>query len=186
MTASVPWPRASAENVRIIQTQIGSATGRNANGGTRPFVSARAQTPDRSSAQRKTRVPRPTQTPAAAPSNAHLRVLMSRAVCSVYQRLSSERRGDSSREAKPRSRANRSRRRGDIRCDKRIPRVREQAHDNVRDLSISRSVVQVPWVGSKTTTYWSVLKSSLDLEGHVAMVPRRPRTWWLRPATDSA
>jgi len=101
--------------VRIIQTQIGSATGRNTNGGTRPFASERAQSPDRSSAHRKTRVPRPTHTPAATPSNAHLRVLMSRAVCSVYQRLSSERRGDSSRKAKPRSRANRSRRRRNIR-----------------------------------------------------------------------
>src|SRR5580700_3446017 len=115
MTASVPWPRASAENVRTIHTQVGSATGRNTNGGARPFVSARAHSPDRSSAHRKTRVPRPTQTPAAAPSNAHFRVLISRAVCSVYQRLSSERRGDSSPEAKPRSRVNRSRKPSDIR-----------------------------------------------------------------------
>src|ERR1700730_3534099 len=55
--------------------------------------------------------PFPTHTPAAPPSNAHLRVLISRAVCSVYQRLSSERRGDSSRKAKPGQRASRSRRR---------------------------------------------------------------------------
>ena len=114
MTASVPCPRASGENVRMSQTQSGSATGRNTNGGTRPSVSARAQPAERSSADRKTRVPRPTQTPAAAPSSAHLRVLISRAVCSVYQRLSSERRGDSSRKAKPRSRASRSRKRSDI------------------------------------------------------------------------
>src|ERR1700731_2996097 len=71
--------------------------------------------------------PFPTHTPAAAPSNAHLRVLISRAVCSVYQRLSSERRGDSSRETKPRSRANRSRRPEDILSDKPIRRAAEQA-----------------------------------------------------------
>lgn len=34
---------------------------------------------------RKTLVPRPTQTSAAVPSKAHLRVLTSRAVCSLYQ-----------------------------------------------------------------------------------------------------
>ena len=36
-------------------------------------------------ALRKTLVPRPTQTSAAVPSKAHLRVLTSRAVCSLYQ-----------------------------------------------------------------------------------------------------
>src|SRR3954466_6265220 len=114
MTASVPWPRASAENLRIIQTQIGRAIGSNTKTGTRPFVSARAQAADRSSAHRNTRVPRPTQTPAAAPSSAHLSVLISSAVCSVYHRLSSARRGDSSRRVRRWKRANRSRRRGDI------------------------------------------------------------------------
>src|SRR5258708_34554372 len=111
MTAAVPGPGASEENVRMSQTQIGGAIGKNTNAGTRPAVSTRAQSAERLRAHRKTRVPSPTHTPAAAPSNAHLRVLISRAVCSVYQRLSSERRGDSSREAKPRNRVNRSRRR---------------------------------------------------------------------------
>ena len=65
MTASVPWPRASAAKVRMIQTQSGSATGRKMKTGTRPGVSARAQSAERARAQRKTRVPRPTQTPGA-------------------------------------------------------------------------------------------------------------------------
>ena len=94
---------ASAAKVRMIQTQIGSATGRKMKTGTLTGVSARTQSAERSSAQRNTRVPRPTQTPAMAPSIAHLSVLMSSAVCSVYQRVSSESRGDSSRKAKPRS-----------------------------------------------------------------------------------
>src|SRR5262249_15706795 len=84
----------------MIQTHSGRATGRKTNGGTRPGVSACAQSRDRSRDQRKTRVPRPTQTPAAAPSTAHFNVLISSAVCSVYQRLSSARRGESSRTAR--------------------------------------------------------------------------------------
>ena len=69
------------------QTQSGSAIGKKTNTGTRPSVSARAQSADRLRAHKKMRVPRPTHTPAAAPSRAHLRVLISSAVCSVYQRL---------------------------------------------------------------------------------------------------
>ena len=127
MTASVPWPRASAAKVRMIQTQSGSATGRKMKTGTRPGVSARAQSAERARAQRNTRVPRPTQTPAMAPSIAHLSVLMSSAVCSVYQRVSSARRGDSSRKTMPRSRINRARRPENIRYTKRTRRVRSTA-----------------------------------------------------------
>ena len=130
MTASVPWPRASAAKVRMIQTQSGSATGRKMKTGTRPGVSARAQSAERARAQRKTRVPRPTQTPAMAPSIAHLSVLMSSAVCSVYQRVSSARRGDSSRKTMPRSRSSRARRPEDIRLCPAYPKRRSHAPDN--------------------------------------------------------
>src|SRR5258708_6216924 len=126
MTASVPWPRASGENVRISQTQIGSAIGRRTKGGKRPGVSARAQSADRLRAHKNTRVPRPTHAPAAAPRNAHLTVLISRAACSVYHRLSSERRGGSSRDAEPRNRATKPRTtagsRGRRRAHERRPR----------------------------------------------------------------
>src|SRR5215471_931944 len=43
--------------------------------------------------QRNAFVPRPTQTPAAAPRTAHLSVLTRSAACSAYQRLSSASRG---------------------------------------------------------------------------------------------
>src|SRR5262245_3549452 len=79
----------------MIQTQIGSASGRKTKTGACSGVIARAHSAERASAHRNTRVPRPTQIPATAPSIAHLNVLISSAVCSVYQRVSSARRGDS-------------------------------------------------------------------------------------------
>src|SRR5580704_17915697 len=88
----------------MIHAHAGRASGSTTNAGTRPWVSERAISVDRVSDHRKPRVPRPTHTPAPAPSTAHLSVLMTSAVCSVYQRLSSERRGDSSPGAELRSR----------------------------------------------------------------------------------
>src|SRR4029079_18118833 len=79
----------------MIHTHRGSATGSTTNGGKRP-VAMPARSAERARNQRKTRVPRPTQTPALAPSRAHFNVLISSAVCSVYQRLSSARVGTSS------------------------------------------------------------------------------------------
>src|SRR5262245_12292381 len=93
----------------MIQTHTGSASGSKTNTGTRPNVVARAASAERARNHRKTRVPRPTHTPAAAPRNAHFNVLIRRAVCSVYQRLSSERRGGSGGEPKRCSRRNVSR-----------------------------------------------------------------------------
>src|SRR3954447_24600044 len=79
----------------MIQTHAGRATGSHQYGGTRPPVSATAPAAEASSDKRNSRVPKPTHNPAHAPSTAHFSVLMRSAVCSVYQRLSSARRGGS-------------------------------------------------------------------------------------------
>ena len=89
MTASVPWPRAVGANVRIRSTHAGSASGRSHVGEIPPGVTRFTHVPDAASDHRNARVPKPTQRPAAAPSNAHFSVLMTSAVCSVYQRVSS-------------------------------------------------------------------------------------------------
>src|SRR5262245_52399139 len=82
-------------------THAGRASGNRTNTGTRPNVTARASSAERTRNHKNTRVPQPTHTPAAAPRNAHFKVPMSRAVCSVYQRLSSARRGGSLDAPKP-------------------------------------------------------------------------------------
>jgi len=111
ITASVPWPRASGAKTRISQTQSGNASGSSSQGGAEDGMRARTHESEAASVHRKARVPKPTQSPAAAPSEAHLKVLMRSAACSVYHRPSSARSGgcvsDSSRPTRSSTRCHR-------------------------------------------------------------------------------